>query len=131
MISITNNSMKQTLHQYLLQYLSAYKKRSYLLFTWLIAAILCTEEVRSVKFLIERYVNLLAIAFAFVQVLPFIAPQFRNYQFQSSQIVKRAVAEQLTQELIFDTFVKRFENNKIYSTVKNAVDDFLGLDHTA
>jgi hypothetical protein len=80
---------------------------------------------------IERYVNLLAIAFAFVQMLPFIAPRCCDYKFQSPQTVKRAIAEQLTQELIFDTFVKRLENNKIYSVVKNAVDGFLGLDRTA
>jgi len=83
------------------------------------------------KIAIERYVNLLAIAFAFVQVLPFIAPRFYDYQFHSPQTVKRVVADQLTQELIFDTFVKRLENNKIYLAVKNAVDDFLGLGHTA
>jgi len=80
---------------------------------------------------IERYVNLLTITFAFVQVLPFIAPRFCGYQFQSPQIVKHAVSDQLTQELIFDTFVKRLENNKIYFAVKRAVDDFLGLGHTA
>lgn len=33
MISISNNSMKQTLHQYLFQYRSAFNKQIYLLFT--------------------------------------------------------------------------------------------------
>lgn len=80
---------------------------------------------------IERYVNLLAISFTFVQVLPFVAPRFYEYQFQSPQTVKRVVADQLTQELIFDTFVKRLENNKIYFTVKNAIENFLSLKHTA
>jgi len=80
---------------------------------------------------IERYVNMLAIAFAFVQMLPFITPRFCEYQFQSPQTVKHAVADRLTQELIFDTFVKRLENNKIYCAVKNAVDDFLSLGYTA
>jgi hypothetical protein len=80
---------------------------------------------------IEHYVNLLVISFAFVQVLPFISSRFRHYRFQSPQMIKRAAAEQLTQELIFDTFVKRLENSKIYLDVKNAVQDFLGLGHAA
>lgn len=80
---------------------------------------------------IERYVNMLAITFSYVQILPFITPRFCKYQFQSPQTVKRAVADQLTQELIFDTFVKHLENNKIYCAVKKAIDDFLGLGHTA
>jgi hypothetical protein len=55
---------------------------------------------------IERYANLLAIAFAFMQILPFFHSRFHNYKFQSPQVVKHAVAGQLTQELIFESFVK-------------------------
>ena len=57
MISISSNSMKQTLHEYLLQYRCAFKKRSYLLFIWLITAMLCTEEVRSIKFLYDTFIK--------------------------------------------------------------------------
>jgi len=57
MISITSNSMKQTLHQYLLEYRSIFKKRSFLLFTWLVSAILCIEEVRSVKSLYDNFIR--------------------------------------------------------------------------
>lgn len=49
--------MKQTLYQYLLQYRSVFKKRSFLLFTWLVSAILCVEEVRSVKFLYDNFIK--------------------------------------------------------------------------
>lgn len=57
MISIASNSMKQTLYQYLLQYWSIFKKRSYILFTWLISAIICVEEVRSVKFRYDNFIS--------------------------------------------------------------------------
>jgi hypothetical protein len=83
------------------------------------------------KLAIERYVNLLAIAFAFVQVLPFISDRFSEYRFQSPQIIKHVVMEQLSQELIFETFVKRLENSNIYSAVKKAVNGFLGLNEVA
>ncbi|OGO78126.1 MAG: hypothetical protein A2Y23_01605 [Clostridiales bacterium GWB2_37_7] len=80
---------------------------------------------------VEGYENLLAITFAFVQVLPFIAPRFCEYQFQSPQTVKRAVADQLTQELIFETFVQKLENSNIYSAVASVVRGFLGLNENA
>jgi hypothetical protein len=80
---------------------------------------------------IECYVNLLAMAFSFVQVLPFISPRFEDYKFQSPQSLKRAVGDHIIQELIFDTFVKRLENSKIYSVVKSAVDAFLELGNAA
>lgn len=57
MISIPSNSMKETLHHYLMQYRNTFKKRSYLLFIWLITSILCTEEVRSVKFLYDTFIK--------------------------------------------------------------------------
>ncbi|KXG74391.1 hypothetical protein [Thermotalea metallivorans] len=74
---------------------------------------------------IERYVNLLAIAYTFTCRLPFIDKKYAEYQFKSPQLVKRAVGEQITKELIFDTFVSSFESAKIYSTVKEAVQSFL------
>jgi len=77
---------------------------------------------------IERYVNLIGITFAFVQILPFISRRFEGYQFQSPQVIKRAVADQLSQELIFETFVQKLENSNIYGTVVSAVSSFLGLD---
>jgi hypothetical protein len=35
---------------------------------------------------IERYVNLIAFTFVFVQMLPFITPQFDDYKFQSPHL---------------------------------------------
>lgn len=80
---------------------------------------------------IERYVNLLAIAYTFTCLLPFIDKKYAEYQFKSPQLVKRAVGEQITKELIFDTFVSSFESAKIYSTVKEAVQSFLDKDQVA
>jgi hypothetical protein len=37
-------------------------------------------------------VNLIGIAFAFVQILPFISRRFEGYQHQSLQVIKHAVA---------------------------------------
>ncbi|MPM97810.1 hypothetical protein SDC9_144990 [bioreactor metagenome] len=80
---------------------------------------------------IERYVNLIGISFAFVQVLPFICRRFEGYKFQSPQVIKHAVADQLSQELIFETFVQKLENSNIYSAVASAVRRFLGLNEAA
>ena len=80
--------------------------------------------VRS-KAAIERYINLLAVAFTFVNVLPFISTNFSEYKFKSPQVIKHSISAQLNQELILSTFVKRLENSKIYSAVKNAVLNFL------
>jgi hypothetical protein len=57
MVSIPCNSMKQTLHHYLLQYRYVFKKRSYFLFTWLITSMICTEEARSIKFLYDTFIK--------------------------------------------------------------------------
>jgi len=77
---------------------------------------------------IERYVNLIGLSFAFVQVLPFICRIFERYRFQSPQVIKHAMADQLSQELIFETFMQKLENNNIYSAVVSAVRSFLGLN---
>ena len=83
------------------------------------------------KTAIERYVNLIGIAFAFVQVLPFICKRFESYKFRSPQVIKRAFADQLTQELIFQTFVQSLETSNIYSAVASAVSCFLGRNKVA
>ena len=77
---------------------------------------------------IERYANLLSIAFAFTQVLPLINNRYQSYKFESPQAMKRVFGDHLSQELIFGTFMLQLENTKIYAAVKNAVNSFLGLD---
>jgi len=80
---------------------------------------------------IERYVNLLAISYTFTCLLPFIDRKYAQYQFKSPQLVKRAVGEQITKELIFDSFVSSIESAKIYFTIKKAVQSFLDKDQVA
>ena len=80
---------------------------------------------------IERYTNLLAVAFTFVNVLPFINNNYSSYKFQSPQVIKHAISAQLNKELILGTFVTRLENTEIYTIVKNAVITFLGLKDAA
>jgi len=49
----------------------------------------------------------------------------------SRSTVKHAVADQIIQELIFESFANYLENNKIYSAVKSAVNSFLGINRAA
>lgn len=66
---------------------------------------------------IERYVNLLGIAYTFVMLLPFISEKYGKYQFESPQFIKRLVGEQLSKELIFDSFASTLESSEIYSHI--------------
>ena len=80
---------------------------------------------------IERYVNLLGIAYTFVTVLPFISKRYRKYQFESPQLIKRLVGEQLSKELIFDSFASTLESSKIYSPITEAINHFLDKQSAA
>lgn len=57
MISISKNSFIQTTKQYLLQYRSLFRKRSFDIFLWLMLAIISVEEVRSIRFLYEHFIK--------------------------------------------------------------------------
>lgn len=78
-----------------------------------------------------RHINLLAVSFTFMTVLLFIHPKFRGCRFESPQVIKHVVAEQLTQELILDSFASQLESSKIYLLVKKAVIHFLHGDQVA
>ncbi len=80
---------------------------------------------------IERYVNLLGIAYTFVMVLPFISKRYEKYQFESPQLIKRLVGEQLSKELIFDSFASTLESSKIYSPITEAINRFLDKQSAA
>ncbi|TCO68264.1 IS701 family transposase, partial [Marinisporobacter balticus] len=56
MISISNNSIKQTIHTYFFQYRTVFHKRSFEIFIWLISGILCLEEIRSIKFVYDYFI---------------------------------------------------------------------------
>lgn len=84
--------------------------------------------VRS-KQAIERYVNLLSIAYTFASVLPFLEQTYEQYQFKSPQVTKRLFSARIMKELILESFVSTVENSKIYSDVTKAVKSFLDYDH--
>lgn len=62
---------------------------------------------------IELYVNLLAIAYTFVEVVPFLHPKFPQYKLQSPQEIKNAVSYQLSKELILNTSVQELRRAKL------------------
>lgn len=80
---------------------------------------------------IERFINLIAISFTFVSVLPFISKNFSDYKFESPQVIKRIISERVIKELIFDSFVSSLENIKIYSVVFKCVKNFIYKDFAA
>ncbi|MBF8984909.1 transposase [Lutibacter sp. B2] len=56
MISISNNSTKQTIYIYFLQYKTVFHKRSFEIFIWLVSGMLCLEEIRSIKFVYDYFI---------------------------------------------------------------------------
>lgn len=77
------------------------------------------------KLVIERYVNLLAIGFTLVCVLPFSYQRLKAWQFQSPQAIKREIASHIHKELILNSFVSSLENSKIYSSIIKSVKCYL------
>jgi hypothetical protein len=77
------------------------------------------------KLAIERYVNLLAIGFILVCVLPFLDGRLKTWQFESSQIIKREIASHIHRELILNSCVSSLENSKIYFLIKKSVKCYL------
>ncbi len=62
MISVSKNSVIQTVDKYLFQYKSIFKKRSFEIFYWLILSMLCLEEFRSIKFAYDNFIKKLSYA---------------------------------------------------------------------
>jgi hypothetical protein len=86
--------------------------------------------VRSKK-AIENYANLLAIAYSFVVVLPFIHKSFAKYKFQSPQEIKNAISYQISKELILSTFVQKIQKSEIDSETLKAINSLIDLDHAS
>lgn len=57
MISIPNNSAIQTINKYLLQYRAIFKKRSFNNFCLLVIGIISLEELRSIKFIHDNFIQ--------------------------------------------------------------------------
>jgi hypothetical protein len=80
---------------------------------------------------IENYVNLLAIAYSFVVVLPFIHKSFAKYKFQSPQEIKNAIAYQISKELILSTFVQKIQKGKINQEALEAINSLICSDEAS
>lgn len=80
---------------------------------------------------IENYVNLLAIAYSFVVVLPFMHKSFAKYKFQSPQVIKNAIAYQISKELILSTFVQKIQKSKISEEVLETINSLICSDEAS
>lgn len=80
---------------------------------------------------IEKYANLLAIAYSFVVILPFIHQSFSKYKFQSPQETKNAISYQISKELILSTFVLMIQKSEIHQDTLEAINSFISLDEVS
>ncbi|WP_243428228.1 hypothetical protein [Clostridium rhizosphaerae] len=71
---------------------------------------------------IENYTNLLAIAYNFAVILPFIHKSFSKYKFQSPQEIKNAISYQISKELILGTFVQKIQKSEINQATLEAIN---------
>ncbi len=79
----------------------------------------------------QRYMNLVALAFTWVSILPFMVGSLKPLRFLSPQENKGRFAQLLTEELILHSFASWLENTKIYSIVKRAIAYFISKSHVA
>ena len=61
--------------------------------------------VRS-KVSIEKYINLMGVAYSAMIILPFISSAFEDYKFCSPQEVKHVIGEAIREELFFSNLLK-------------------------
>lgn len=80
------------------------------------------------KIAIENYTNLLAIAYSFVVILPFIHKSFSKYKFQSPQETKNVISYQISKELILGTFVQKIQKSKINKEALEAINSLIYLE---
>ncbi|SHH30641.1 hypothetical protein SAMN02745944_04851, partial [Clostridium magnum DSM 2767] len=80
---------------------------------------------------IENYTNLLAIAYSFVVILPFIHKSFSKYKFQSPQEIKNAISYQISKELILSTFVQKIQKSNINQEALEAINSLIYLDEVS
>jgi hypothetical protein len=80
---------------------------------------------------IENYTNLLAIAYSFVVVLPFVNNSFSKYIFQSPQEAKNAISYQISKELILITFVQKVQKIKISEEILKSISSLIYLDEVS
>lgn len=80
---------------------------------------------------IEKYVNLLGVAYTMCITLPFINEQFSKYQFQSPQEFKYYLSESILKELFIDKLLKTLQSAKNIITIKDAINYFASQDEVS
>ena len=77
---------------------------------------------------IEKYVNLLGVAYTMCITLPFINEQFAEYKFQSPQEFKYHLSECILKELFIGKLLKVLQSAKNILTIKDAINYFASQD---
>lgn len=80
---------------------------------------------------IEKYVNLLGVAYSMCITLPFINEKFAEYQFQSPQEFKYHLSESIFKELFIDKLLKTVQSAKNIITIKDAIKYFASQDEVS
>ncbi|OOM78839.1 transposase [Clostridium sp. BL-8] len=83
--------------------------------------------VRS-KCAIEKYVNLLGVAYSMCIMLPFITDKFSYYKLQSPQELKYYLSECIIKELFFDKLLETLQSVKNIITFKDVINCFASQD---
>ncbi|MFR4983371.1 MAG: transposase [Clostridium neonatale] len=80
---------------------------------------------------IEKYVNLLGVAYTMCIILPFINNQFAEYKFQSPQELKYYLSEHIIKELFIDKLLKILQSTKNIITIQDAINYFASQDEVS
>jgi hypothetical protein len=72
--------------------------------------------VRS-KISIEKYINLIGVAYSAMILLPFISATFKAYRFCSPQEAKHIIGEAIREELFFSKLLKIHQIKKNLSRI--------------
>ena len=86
--------------------------------------------VRS-KDAIEKYVNLLGVAYSMCIILPFVNEKFATYKFQSPQELKYNLSEHIIKELFFSKLLKTVQSVKNIVTIRDAINYFASQDEAS
>ena len=80
---------------------------------------------------IEKYVNLVGVAYSMCIILPFINNRYADYILQSPQELKYHLSENIVHELFFSNLLKTVQSIKNIVTIQDAVDYFASQDEVS
>ncbi|MGL4874681.1 MAG: IS701 family transposase [Clostridium sp.] len=71
---------------------------------------------------IEKYVNLIGVAYSLTILLPFMSCKFSELKFQSPQEIKYYISECISKELIYDKLLKTIQLDKNITTLEDVIE---------